>query len=279
MRRVLLRATPPAQTPALRLGECRLDRTEYDKLDRTEERMWWFAATHANLLLLYRMTNGPDGAADARVFDAGCGTGGLLVRLATDYPGCTVVGLDADAGACARAAAKSGRPVCTGSVNALPFADGAFSAIFSADVLCHRDVDERAALAQFHRCLADGGVLVLNLPAYRWMLSRHDAAVYNVRRYTRRGVVQMLREAGFRLRFASYWNIVLFPVMVLTRKLLPQGERAVSDVRLYPAPIEALCRAATGIERAFLRCGMRFPFGGSLIAVAAKEAAPGGGHA
>jgi hypothetical protein len=65
----------------------------------------------------------------------------------------------------------------------------------------------------------------------------------------------------------------------LTRKLLPQGERAVSDVRLYPAPIEALCRAATGIERAFLRCGMRFPFGGSLIAVAAKEAAPGGGHA
>jgi SAM-dependent methyltransferase len=240
--------------------------------------MWWFAATHANLLLLYRLMTGSS-ASGKPVLDAGCGTGGLLARLAADYPDRTVIGLDADTAACARAAAKSARPVCAGSVNALPFADGAFGSIFSADVLCHRDVDERAALAQFHRCLSDGGVLVLNLPAYPWMLSRHDAAVYNVRRYTRRGVVHLLHAAGFRLIFASYWNIVLFPIMVLTRKLLPQGKGAASDVRLYPAPVEALCRAATGFERAFLRCGMRFPFGGSVIAVAAKEAVQGGGNA
>jgi SAM-dependent methyltransferase len=217
--------------------------------------MWWFAATHANLLLMYRQLSGP---------------------AAAGFPDRTVLGLDADADACARAAAKSARPVCAGSINALPFADGVFGAIFSADVLCHRDVDEHAALAQFHRCLSDGGLLVLNLPAYKWMLSRHDAAVSNVRRYTRRGVARLLQAAGFRLVFASYWNIVLFPVMVLTRKLLPQGEGAVSDVRLYPAPVEALCRAATAVERAILRCGMRFPFGGSVIAVAAKDV-PGGG--
>src|SRR5688572_11240120 len=110
--------------------------------------MWWFAATHANLLLLHRMMTRP-AAGDAPLFDAGCGTGGLLLRIAADYPDRAVIGLDADATACARAAAKSSCPVCAGSVNALPFADGAFGAIFSADVLCHRDVDERAALAQF----------------------------------------------------------------------------------------------------------------------------------
>jgi SAM-dependent methyltransferase len=239
--------------------------------------MWWFAAAHANLLLGYRMTSGP--AAPTALCDAGCGTGGLLARLAADYPDRTVIGLDADRAACARAATKSRRPVCTGSVNALPFADGAFGAIFSADVLCHRGVEERAALAQFHRCLCDGGVLVLNLPAYKWMLSRHDRAVYNVRRYTRRGVEDLLQAAGFRLLVASYWNVVLFPVMVVTRKLLPHGEGAASDVRLYPAPVEALCRAATGVERALLRRGMRFPFGGSLLAVAAKETTKGSGHA
>ena len=122
-------------------------------------------------------------------------------------------------------------------------------------------------------------MLVLNLPAYRWMLSRHDAAVYNVRRYTRRGVARLLHAAGFRVLFASYWNIVLFPMMVVTRKLVPQGKRATSDVRLYPAPVEALCRAATGLERALLRVGIRFPFGGSLIEVAAKQAIEGDGHA
>ena len=255
-----------------------MDRAEYDKLDQVDERMWWFDAAHANLLLMYRRMTG---SATLRqpLLDAGCGTGGFLVRLAADYPDRPVVGLDADRTACARAAAKSARSVCVGSVNALPFADAAFGAIFSADVLCHRDVDERAALAQFHRCLWDGGVLVLNLPAYRWMLSPHDAAVYNVRRYTRRRVARLLHAAGFRLLFASYWNIVLFPIMVVTRKLVPQGQRATSDVRLYPAPVEALCRAATGLETALLRCGMRFPFGGSLIAVAAKQSFEGDGHA
>jgi len=240
--------------------------------------MWWFAAAHANLLLLYRAMTG-SAAARRPLLDAGCGTGGLLARLAADYPDRAIVGLDSDTAACARAAVKSARPVCAGSVNALPFADAAFGAIFSADVLCHRDVDERAALAQFHRCLWDGGVLVLNLPAYPWMLSRHDTAVYNVRRYTRRHVARLLHSAGFRLVFASYWNILLFPIMVLTRKLMPQGRRATSDVRLYSAPVEALGRAATGFEHTLLRRGMRFPFGGSLIAVAAKQAIEGDGHA
>jgi hypothetical protein len=50
-------------------------------------------------------------------------------------------------------------------------------------------------------------------------------------------------------------------------------------VRLYPAPIEALGRAATGFERTLLRRGVRFPFGGSLIAAAAKQGIEGDEHA
>ena len=64
-----------------------------------------------------------------------------------------------------------------------------------------------------------------------------------------------------------------------TPERVPQGSRATSDVRLYPAPVEALCRIATGFERALLQRRMRFPFGGSLIAIAAKQAIKGGGHA
>lgn len=240
--------------------------------------MWWFAAAHANLLMLYRRMTGQRAPAKA-MLDAGCGTGGLLAKIGAEYPERCAIGLDADREACARASAKSARPVCNGSANALPFADGAFAAIFSADVLCHRDVDESAALAQFRRCLARDGLLVLNLPAYRWMLSRHDIAVYNVRRYTRRGLARLLAAAGFRVLYLSYWNAVLFPMMVLTRKLLPAGGNATSDVTVYPAPIEALCRAVTGIERALLRRGLRLPFGGSLIAVAAKEAVAEGADA
>ena len=221
--------------------------------------MWWFAALHANLIAMLDCA----GPRPGRVLDAGCGTGGLLMKLA----GRDAVGIDREPVACERAQAKSGRPVCAGSVNALPFGDRAFTAILSADVLCHRAVDEQAALQQFHRCLGSGGLLVLNLPAYRWMLSRHDIAVHNTRRYTRKGVAALLRAADFRPIYTGYWNTVLFPLMLAARKLLP-GED--SDVKLYPAPVEALCRAATALERGLMRWGVRLPFGGSVVAVAVK---------
>jgi SAM-dependent methyltransferase len=232
--------------------------------------MWWFAALHANLLLLCRRF--APGIAAKPLLDAGCGTGGLLARCSAALPRHALIGLDADGFACARAAEKSGCLVCAGSVNALPFADGAFGAIVSADVLCHEGVDEGAALAQFRRVLCEGGVLILNLPAYDWLMSAHDRAVANVRRYDRRRLVRLLESSGFRVLLATYWNTVLFPLMVLTRKLSRSGAGATSDVRLYPPAIEALCRAATAIERAWLRRGGRLPFGGSVLAVAVKHA-------
>jgi SAM-dependent methyltransferase len=246
-----------------------MERAEYERLDRVEERMWWFAAAHANLLALYQRAVPRDGR--GAILDAGCGTGGFLARLAAFYPEREIVGLDADEGASRRAAAKSGRPVAVGSVNALPFGDQAFAAIFSLDVLCHGGVDERQALSEFRRCITDRGLLVLNLPAYRWMLSRHDRAVHNIRRYTRGGLVAQLRAAGFRTVLSTYWNTLLFPLMAARRKLLPAAEGATSDVQLYPAPIDAACRAATRIEHALLRAGCAFPFGGSVITILAKD--------
>ena len=99
-------------------------------------------------------------------------------------------------------------------------------------------------------------------------MSRHDAAVYNARRYTRAEVVRLLRATGFRPIFASYWNMVLFPLMVATRKLLPAGSGG--DVKLQPGIVEAACRVATAFEHGLIRAGIRFPFGGSVLAIAAK---------
>jgi SAM-dependent methyltransferase len=229
--------------------------------------MWWFAAIHANLAMLYRWARPPVPSA-GKLLDAGCGTGGFLADFTRRLPESETIGLDADETACRWAAQKSGRPICAGSVNALPFGDASFAAIISVDVLCHRDVDEARALGQFHRCLAAGGLLILNLPAYRWLMSRHDTAVYNARRYTRGDVVRLLQAAGFCPIFASYWNMMLFPLMVVMRKLLPGGSG--SDVKLQPRLVEAMCRAATSLERSLMRAGIRFPFGGSILAVATK---------
>jgi SAM-dependent methyltransferase len=243
-----------------------MNRSEYEKLYEVEDRMWWFRGTHANLIAAFSRATP---TTRRPLLDAGCGTGGLLKRLAEAFPERGTLGLELDPQASQLARRKSNRPVCVGSVSALPFRADALDGVFSADVLCHRGVDENATLREFHRCLAPGGVLVLNLPAYPWLLSEHDRAVDNVRRYTRRGVVAMLRRAGFGVRRACYWNTILFPAMVLRRKVF--GTSA-SDVALASAPVEALLRLVMRVETALLARGFAFPFGGSLVAVAVKDA-------
>ena len=244
-----------------------MERSEYERLAAVEERMWWFRALHDNLLAALA------GAVTAprRVLDAGCGTGGLLLRLTRALPDAALVGLDIDWGAAAVARGKSGRALCVGSVAALPFADASFDAILSADVLCHGGVDERAALAGFRRCLRPGGALILNLPAYRWLYSAHDAAVDNARRYGRVELHDMLAAAGFAAIRSAYWNSFLFPLMVLRRKLWRRGATgAQSDVALLPAAVERLFGAVTALEGRLLRAGHALPFGGSILAIAVR---------
>jgi SAM-dependent methyltransferase len=236
---------------------------EYEKLAAVEDRMWWFEGAHGNMLAALG-GRAPEGV----ILDAGCGTGGFLAKLTRAFPGRAIAGVDVDESACRAARRKSGALLCRGSVERLPFADGALAAIFSADVLCHAAVDEARTLREFHRCLAGGGLLVLNLPAYPWLLSQHDRAVDNVRRYTRGGILSLLRAAGFAGARTLYWNTVLFPLMVVRRKLLGGDQ---SDVRLLPAPIEAAFRAVMRFEAALIGAGVRLPFGGSLLTVAVKH--------
>ncbi len=225
--------------------------------------MWWFQGLHANLLDALAAAPAPQ-----RLLDAGCGTGGLLARLATALSGATLVGLELDAGAVALARGKGGFLLAAGTIDLMPFAAESFDAVVSADVLCHRGVDEVRALAGLRRCLRPGGMLVLNLPAYHWLYSAHDAAVHNARRYDRGELRRRLAEAGFTRVRARYWNSILLPLMVLRRKLWRRA--GASEVALLPAPLERAFGAVLALERRLTRAGLSLPFGGSILATAVK---------
>ena len=239
---------------------------EYEKMDRLENEMWWYAGLHAHLIFVLRQALA--GSKNAVVLDAGCGTGGFLRVAAQVMPECWMLGLDAEEGACVSAHVKSRRPVCGGSVNAMPFAENALTAIVCADVLGQRSVDDAQALLDFKRCLASGGTLVLNLPAYQWLYSAHDRAVWQSRRYTSARLHQLLQAAGFANIRITYWNTFLFPLMVLRRMLIRR--RGGSDVMQYPTPVNLTFRALMHLESALVRRGFTLPFGGSVLAVAVK---------
>jgi SAM-dependent methyltransferase len=245
-----------------------LEQAEYERMHAVEDRMWWYrglrtlAAAELARALVRSATPGP-------ALDAGCGTGGMLARLGAGVAGHPTIGLEYDGAAAAMAAAKAGRPVVSGSVNEMPLGDGSLGAYLSLDVLCHGGVDPARALAEAHRCLKPGAIAVFNLPAYDWLLSAHDKRVHNVRRFTRGQARSLLAGHGFRLLRSTYWNTLLFPLMLLHR-LIGSDDRA-SDVRDYPKWLDALFSTALGLERAAIAVGISLPFGGSLLVVAARD--------
>jgi SAM-dependent methyltransferase len=236
-----------------------MEADEYRLMDEAEATMWWYRALHARLIAALAPVSG-------RILDAGCGTGGFLTALASARPDLSRFGVEYVPSAARRAATKSSAAVAAGSILALPFADASFDAIVSADVLCHEAVAPGPALAELHRTLKPGGLLILNMPAYPWLASAHDRRVHNARRTTPPELNRWLAQAGFGCIKSRFWNGLLLPLMIVQRKLLATGDAA-SDVAAFPPWLDAMLHAITRIET---RLPVLLPAGGSILAIATR---------
>lgn len=236
---------------------------EYERMAALEETMWWYRGLHANI----RQALKKHAPAMQDLLDAGCGTGGTLLNIGQAFPKARLHGIDLSAQACEHTRRKTGASVQTGTVEDLPYPPASFDALVSCDVLGY-PIDVGRTLEGFNRVLRPGGICALNLAAYPWMLSYHDHAVGQVRRFTCKEAEALLKAHGFQPIHASYWNTVLFPLMVLRRKLLPAP--AASDVVPVAPLINSLFTACTRLETTLMGLGVRLPFGGSVLLIARK---------
>jgi SAM-dependent methyltransferase len=242
---------------------------EYRKLAEVEDSLWHFASLHEHIRRALA-SHLPAAVREApAVLDAGCGTGGLLRRLARWWPRAQLTGLDfaPAAVALARERAPAAR-VVEGSITALPFGEREFDAIVSADVVCQVSEPGRA-WAEFARCLRPGGVVVVNVPAYRWLWSYHDETCQTQHRFTRPQLVAAARAAGLQPVDATYWNALALPAIVLRRKVFAR-RGATSDVQTYPGWVAWPMRAAMALEHGWRRLGGRWAWGCSVLVVASK---------
>jgi hypothetical protein len=109
--------------------------------------------------------------------------------------------------------------------------------------------------------------VVVNMPAYTWLLSSHDHRVHNIRRQTAEELRRMLTRAGFGHIVARYWNGLLLPLMVAHRKLRSRHDSA-SDVTPFPPRLDAMLHRVTELER---RLPFPLPAGGSVLATATRS--------
>jgi SAM-dependent methyltransferase len=209
----------------------------------------------------------------ARILDAGCGTGGNLQWLA-GYGSAHGVDLSPDAvDLCAR---RGLRTVARGSVLELPFGDATFDLVTSFDVVYHLDVrDDVAALAEMQRVLKPGGRLLVRVPAFEQLRSRHDAAVHTRQRYRLAELEWKTRRAGLAITRGSYANTLLFPAAAAARLLAHRSgaddgaDRSESDVRAVPPLLNAALRQVLALE-AVLLAKIDLPIGLSAMVLAQR---------
>jgi SAM-dependent methyltransferase len=237
---------------------------------RAEAHHFWFRGFRWFVSPLLRQAT--RGNVRPRILDCGCGTGAnleLLSRFGEAYGfDLTEVGL--------RLGRSTGRTrLARASVTAVPFPTGASDLVTSFDVLyALHDGEERAAIGEMFRITRPGGHVIINVAAMDALRGDHSVLGREVRRYSRSRLAHVLTREGFEIVRLTYTNAVLFVPLITMRTAqrwrgLASEERAVSDITVPWAPVNAVLTAALRVESWWLRL-FDNPFGSSLLCLARK---------
>jgi SAM-dependent methyltransferase len=139
------------------------------------------------------------------------------------------------------------------------------------DVLEHI-AEDRQALAQIYHATKPGGGIVLTVPQHPALWGDIDDYCCHQRRYTRKELLEKVERAGFSVLKTTSFVSFLLPVMLLSRlkqRLVKKSVDPISELRLGPM-LNNMLERSMKIERAFIKRGVSFPAGGSLLLVARK---------
>ena len=232
---------------------------EYEKMYQFEERYWWWVGRRRIITGILNKLN----LDSATILDVGCGTGINLNHLSR-YG--AVIGLDSSKDAIKFCRMRGSKNVIQADAERLPFKDSIFDLITALDLLEH--LNDNKALKGFYRVLKPSGYLVLTVPAFNFMWSKHDEAVHHKRRYTKRQLKDILEANSFIIEKVSYWNFFLFIPIVAMRlvKRSWKKQEIKTDVAELPGMVNRLLASILRIE-SYLIQHVNLLIGVSLVCI------------
>jgi len=140
-----------------------------------------------------------------------------------------------------------------------------YPAIFLMDVIEH--IDEHV---QFLKTASEhakkGGIVVINVPAKKWLFSEYDVAQGHKRRYTIEELKQTVNDAGLEWVDGNYWGFSLIPVLLLRKLVLSFKKDKVVEIGFEP-PNKFIHWAFQQLRKIELSIPIKMPSGTSVMAI------------
>ena len=238
----------------------------FDRLYDVEENSFWFQAR--NKLILWAMNRYFPNAEN--FMEIGCGTGFVLNAVANQRPGMNVVGTELFLSGLRFARKRLGDRARMIQMDArkIPF-DAEFDVVGAFDVLEHIEKDEDV-LVQMRNAVKPGGGVIITVPQHVWLWSSLDVIAKHERRYSKGELVEKMEKAGLKCIYATSFVSLPVPLMLASRLRKMDLNKAQAELSL-PWILDRIIRGVMLLERTAIRCGLRFPVGGSLLVVGRRK--------
>jgi len=247
---------------------------EIDRMAALEDSHWWYVGLrdligqtlrHARFAL----------PRQARVLDAGCGTGATLRSLQRNLAPAYLGGFDSSPRAVSAAQDKaSGADVYQADLRHPALHQDSLDLVLCCDVLSIAGIDACwAGMQRLVAALRRGGLLLLHLPAYGWLRSSHDRAIGTRDRTTVLELDRLLRAWRLKVELLSYRLCLLFPAVLAARlpsMLRPRPDDARTDLVATAPHWNRLLAGVLRVENGAIVHGASLPWGSSVYAVARK---------
>ncbi len=241
------------------------NRNPHDVESKVESFHWWFVVRRK---LLKSILSSVKFQKNSITLDIGCGTGSNLRVLVSAglYP----IGLDQSIYALILVKEKGDYPLLVGDLNKLPLKTKSVGLIIAMDILEHLE-DDTNGINESYRVLKEDGLLILTVPAFRFLWGVQDRVTGHKTRYTRKEIVNRLKEAGFDILKSSYFNFFLFfPILFARWTIHFLNLKIESENEVNSPVLNLLLRAIFSLE-VFILKYFSFPFGVSIFCVAKKS--------
>jgi len=242
-----------------------MEKSSYDIEWKVEGSHWWFVVRKKLLKSILSSIHFPS---EGVTLDIGCGVGSNLKIL--ESAGLRTVGLDRSIYALTLAKRKLHLPFINGDLNKLPFRSQSVGLIIAMDIFEHLE-DDRNGIRECFQALKRGGILILTVPAFKWLWGIQDLVTHHKRRYTRKEILNQLTLEGFQVLKSSYFNFFLFfPILLVRRITHVLGLKISSENEINSPLLNSLLERIFSLEPYLLKY-FRFPFGVSIFCIARKK--------